>query len=61
MKADSGAPVVYEFTGEVFGHIIAVDVSGEGCMMPIHGTMDEIRNHLSAREVRLASPNDVLV
>ncbi|KAM7186412.1 hypothetical protein V8F20_011413 [Naviculisporaceae sp. PSN 640] len=56
---DSGAWVAHSWTGEVYGHVVSVDSFGEAYVMPIQGTLREIRSHLHADLVRLPSEKDV--
>ncbi|KAI0161859.1 hypothetical protein GGR52DRAFT_561377 [Hypoxylon sp. FL1284] len=46
MAGDSGAWVVDEQTGSVYGHVVAVDGLGEAHVMPILSTMEDIKIQL---------------
>ncbi|KAI6080236.1 hypothetical protein F4821DRAFT_276478 [Hypoxylon rubiginosum] len=52
---DSGSWVINEVTGELYGHIVAVDGLGEAHVMPIHPTLQSIGSQLMAHSVYLAS------
>ncbi|XXG99413.1 hypothetical protein Hte_005752 [Hypoxylon texense] len=53
MIGDSGSWVINESTGEVYGHIVAVDGLGEAHVMPIHPTLRSIESQLMATKVDL--------
>ncbi|KAM7210261.1 hypothetical protein V8F06_014355 [Rhypophila decipiens] len=55
IPGDSGSWVVKKETGEVYGHVVSVDSFGEAYIMPIQGTLDEIKSHLHDDSVVLPS------
>lgn len=59
IPGDSGAWVVHESTGEVYGHVVSLDSFGEACVLPIQGTLDEIRRHTKAKSVWLPSAIEI--
>lgn len=56
---DSGSWVVNETTGEVYGHVVSVDALGEAYVMPIQPTLQDIRTHLGAHQVRFPSKEEI--
>ncbi|KAK4206089.1 hypothetical protein QBC37DRAFT_301498 [Rhypophila decipiens] len=56
-SGDSGSWVVSKETGEVYGHVVSIDSFGEAYIMPIQGTLDEIKSHLHADSVIIPSSN----
>ncbi|KAM7220163.1 hypothetical protein V8F06_004491 [Rhypophila decipiens] len=60
IPGDSGSWVVSEGTGEVYGHVVSVDSFGEAYIMPIQGTLDEIKSHLHADSVIIPSEADIM-
>lgn len=60
MLGDSGSWVINEMTGEVYGHVVAVDGLGEAHVMPIHPTLRNIKSQLMATKVDLPSWESML-
>ncbi|RYO90998.1 hypothetical protein DL766_000466 [Monosporascus sp. MC13-8B] len=58
---DSGAWVVDELTGEVYGHVVSADAFGEAYVMPIQDTLRDVQRHLRALYVSLPSRGVVQV
>ncbi|RYP11812.1 hypothetical protein DL765_007578 [Monosporascus sp. GIB2] len=58
---DSGAWVVNEHTGEVYGHVVSADAFGEAYVMPIQDTLRDVQRHLQAWYVSLPSREVVRV
>ncbi|KAK6523396.1 hypothetical protein TWF281_001376 [Arthrobotrys megalospora] len=52
-NGDSGAWVIDESTGEVYGHIVASNALGEGYVVPIQDTLEQIRIVLDASQVEV--------
>ncbi|KAH8773329.1 hypothetical protein BGZ57DRAFT_763572, partial [Hyaloscypha finlandica] len=50
---DSGAWVVYQAGLQVYGHVVATDILGDAYVMPAVDTLDEIRDCMGAKFVRL--------
>ncbi|RWA11944.1 hypothetical protein EKO27_g3170 [Xylaria grammica] len=50
---DSGSWVVHEETGEVYGHVVSIDMFGEAYVMPFNHTLRDIQAHLHADHVGL--------
>ena len=59
IPGDSGAWVVHERTGKVYGHVVSIDSFGEAYVLPIQGTLDEIRRHTKAKSVWLPSAIEI--
>ncbi|KAI1839559.1 hypothetical protein JX266_014231 [Neoarthrinium moseri] len=60
VDGDSGSWVVNETTFEVLGHLVATDRLGGAYIMPLEDTLSEIKDHLQAKSVELASPIDIV-
>ncbi|KAJ3479256.1 hypothetical protein NLG97_g8365 [Lecanicillium saksenae] len=58
-QRDSGAWVVYPEKGYVYGHLVAIDILGEGYVIPIQATLEAIKGQLDATEVRLPSQAEI--
>ncbi|KAK4206047.1 hypothetical protein QBC37DRAFT_329431 [Rhypophila decipiens] len=58
IPGDSGSWVVKKETGKVYGHVVSVDSFGEAYIMPIQGTLDEIKSHLHDDSVVLPSESE---
>ncbi|KAI9166411.1 hypothetical protein HJFPF1_02512 [Paramyrothecium foliicola] len=56
---DSGSWVVNPHTGELYGHVIAIDAFGDAYVVPLHSTLEEIKRHLDAQDVSLPSQAEV--
>jgi pimeloyl-ACP methyl ester carboxylesterase len=56
---DSGSWVVNETTGEVYGHVILVDLLGEGYVVPIQSTLLNVKAQLGASHVVLPNTEDI--
>ncbi|KAI3333509.1 hypothetical protein F4824DRAFT_245505 [Ustulina deusta] len=50
---DSGSWVIHETTGEVYGHVVSMDMFGEAYVMPFDNTLRDIQAHLRADYVGL--------
>ncbi|KAI1740904.1 hypothetical protein F4680DRAFT_465104 [Xylaria scruposa] len=50
---DSGSWVIHETTGEVYGHVVSIDMFGEVYVMPFNHTLRDIEAHLDADHVGL--------
>ncbi|KAH7319847.1 hypothetical protein B0I35DRAFT_460190 [Stachybotrys elegans] len=59
IAGDSGSWVVDDATGEVFGHVVSVDVFGEAQVMPIEATLSDIRTETGAQRVLLPTFGDL--
>lgn len=47
-------------TLEVYGHLVATDVFGNGYVIPIHETLEDIKRRLDVESVTLLSSIDVV-
>ncbi|KAF9878594.1 hypothetical protein CkaCkLH20_04086 [Colletotrichum karsti] len=59
LPGDSGAWVVDAKSGDVYGHVIAIDALGEAYVAPMTDTLEEIRGALGADTVKLPTHHDV--
>ncbi|KAI3324285.1 hypothetical protein HD806DRAFT_494615 [Xylariaceae sp. AK1471] len=50
---DSGSWVMCEGTGEVYGHVVSIDMFGEAYVMPLSHTLNDIGVHLQADHISL--------
>ena len=50
---DSGAWVVDPLTSELYGHVVASDVFGIACVIPIEDIFKAIKTQLSLQAIRL--------
>ncbi|KAI0418852.1 hypothetical protein F5X98DRAFT_94785 [Xylaria grammica] len=50
---DSGSWVIREETGEVYGHVVSIDMFGEAYVMPFNHTLRDVQAHLHADYVGL--------
>ncbi|KAI0549184.1 hypothetical protein F4679DRAFT_584759 [Xylaria curta] len=50
---DSGSWVICEITGEVYGHVVSIDMFGEAYVMPFNHILQDIKAHLNADYVGL--------
>ncbi|VUC36627.1 unnamed protein product [Clonostachys rosea] len=57
---DSGSWVVNYQTGEVYGHVVAIDIFGDSYVMPMQATLDDMKMHLGALDVSLPSQEDII-
>ncbi|KAI1172699.1 hypothetical protein F4777DRAFT_560562 [Nemania sp. FL0916] len=57
-RGDSGAWVIHETTGEVYGHVVSIDMFGEVYVIPLDHTLSNIRAHLQADRVGLPQDYD---
>lgn len=46
-------------TGQVYGHLVALDALGEGYVIPLHLTLSSIQKQLKATNVQLPSKDDL--
>jgi len=60
MDDDSGSWIVDEITGEVHGHLVASDMFGEGYIIPLHVTFEDMRSQLKLRAVTLPTAVDIV-
>ena len=58
-EGDSGAWVVYQAGLQVYGHVVATDILGDAYVMPAVDTLDEIRDCMGAKFVRLPRVGDI--
>ncbi|KAL4727169.1 hypothetical protein ACLX1H_006070 [Fusarium chlamydosporum] len=56
---DSGSWVVDAKTSRLYGHVVSVDVFGEAQVIPIHTTLQSIREQLKAKQVYLPQSQDI--
>ncbi|KEZ40241.1 hypothetical protein SAPIO_CDS8750 [Scedosporium apiospermum] len=52
---DSGSWVVDFVTGQVYGHVIAIDIFGEAYVVPLDATLQDMKQRLPATEITLPS------
>ncbi|KAI0466802.1 hypothetical protein F4859DRAFT_285197 [Xylaria cf. heliscus] len=52
-SGDSGCWVIREATGEVYGHVVSMDMFGEAYVMPLNHTLRDIQAHLHTDRVML--------
>lgn len=60
LDGDSGSWVVDETTGEVYGHLVASDMFGDGYVVPIHAAFDDIKSRLNLFSVSLPAMQNIL-
>ncbi|ERF76427.1 hypothetical protein EPUS_07307 [Endocarpon pusillum Z07020] len=58
-RGDSGGWVVEYHTLEVYGHLVASDVLGDGYVIPLLDTLEDIRERTHAQDVGLATGVDI--
>ena len=58
-RGDSGGWVVEYLTLNVYGHLVASDVLGDGYVIPLLDTLEDIRERTHAQEVGLATGVDI--
>ncbi|KAJ6782471.1 hypothetical protein PWT90_04835 [Aphanocladium album] len=59
IHGDSGAWVVSPDHGHVYGHLVAIDAFGEGCVIPLNQTLKDIQQYLGATEVSLPTAKEL--
>ncbi|KAK0627981.1 hypothetical protein B0T14DRAFT_388302, partial [Immersiella caudata] len=57
---DSGSWVVNPVSLEVYGHVVATDITGDGYVIPLHASLDEMKQALGVEEVTLPGTADLL-
>jgi hypothetical protein len=57
---DSGAWVVNPVSMEVYGHVVATDVTGDVYVVPLHRSFEEMRDRLGVEAVDLPGTADLL-
>ncbi|KAK4445398.1 hypothetical protein QBC34DRAFT_413164 [Podospora aff. communis PSN243] len=57
---DSGSWVVNPISLEVYGHLVATDVTGDGYIIPLHAVLDEMKAAMEVQEVSLPGTADLL-
>ncbi|TGJ78283.1 hypothetical protein E0Z10_g10480 [Xylaria hypoxylon] len=55
---DSGSWVIHETTGEVYGHVVSIDMLGEAYVMPLNHTLQDIQAHIHADYVGLPQESE---
>ncbi|KAF7505302.1 hypothetical protein GJ744_001089 [Endocarpon pusillum] len=58
-RGDSGGWVVEYYTLEVYGHLVSSDVLGDGYVIPLLDTLEDIRERTHAQDVGLATGLDI--
>ncbi len=59
VDGDSGSWVVDEKTHEVYGHLVASDMFGEGYVIPLYATFHDMQIRLDVESVDLPSAIDI--
>lgn len=59
-SGDSGAWIADDITNELYGHVVADDVFGRGYVVPIHDSLEDIKNRLGVDSVLLPPKIDIL-
>ncbi|KAI1763326.1 hypothetical protein GGR53DRAFT_372607 [Hypoxylon sp. FL1150] len=58
---DSGAWVINESTGKMYGHVMAINGLGEAHVIGIHGTIQSIASQSAANSVHLPSHEEISI
>lgn len=58
-SGDSGSWVVDFVTGELYGHVIAVDIFNENYVVPIHASLSDMERRLPASRVALPTESEL--
>jgi hypothetical protein len=59
VNGDSGAWVIDAETHKVYGHLIAKDMFGDGYIIPLESTVEDIRSCMDALRVKLPTQENV--
>lgn len=57
---DSGSWVVNPISLEVYGHVVATDITGDAYVVPLHASLEEMKNVLGVESVSLPGTADLL-
>jgi hypothetical protein len=60
VPGDSGCWIKDELNGDVYGHVVCLDIFGEASVVPLKSTLEDIRLRTQAEAVSLAEREDLI-